>query len=413
MTSVETGRARILDRIDPDEVVALAERLIATPSQCGLDDEMRCAEIVADYLDAAGVPVELTEVLPGRPNVVGRLDGAGAGPSLMLNGHLDTTPMDVNWVTGHTVTRDDGMLRGHGARNMKGGLAALLAATAALGRSGIELSGDLRSAAVMGHHDGGIGTRALLAAGAITDFGIFPEPTDLGVRTVQTGSVALRIEIRGRTGPAGPPSLFQRYAGEDDQPVDAVEGVQQVLSVLPDVGFTYDLDPDLPDLPLLQVRHVVAGYGAGRGPMAFAPDSAAINLGVYTVRGQGAESVRADVARALRQVADETGHDIDVVVLPGIRHALDTDPGSAVVAALVDGHREVTGTAPAVGSIIPNSYFGCDGQIAAMQGCEAVSYGPASHAYRRDNRGRLPIDELVTCARTLAVAALTICSDGR
>ena len=44
-----------------------------------------------DTLEAMGLEVSWQEVEDGRPNVVGRLEGAGGGPSLMFNGHMDTS----------------------------------------------------------------------------------------------------------------------------------------------------------------------------------------------------------------------------------------------------------------------------------------------------------------------------------
>ena len=42
-------------------------------------------------LEAMGLQVQWQEVEDGRPNVVGILEGAGGGPSLMFNGHMDTS----------------------------------------------------------------------------------------------------------------------------------------------------------------------------------------------------------------------------------------------------------------------------------------------------------------------------------
>ena len=86
-----------------------------------------------------GLDVQTTEVAPGRPNVVGILEGRGPGSSLLLCGHMDTVS-----VAGMTRPFDpierDGRLYGRGAQDMKGGVAAMLGAAAAIaggGRAGI------------------------------------------------------------------------------------------------------------------------------------------------------------------------------------------------------------------------------------------------------------------------------------
>ena len=47
------------------------------------------AEVVAEWSRAAGLRVEIEEVLPGRPNVVVTAPGMGGGRTLLLNGHLE------------------------------------------------------------------------------------------------------------------------------------------------------------------------------------------------------------------------------------------------------------------------------------------------------------------------------------
>nr|BFE59474.1 ArgE/DapE family deacylase [Dactylosporangium thailandense] len=396
----------IVDR----ELADLTARLVATPSQCGIDDEGPCAELVADTLRAAGIEVDLPEIAPGRPNVVARLRGTGDGPALMLNGHLDTTPMDANWPSGHTVRQVGGVIEGHGARNMKGGLAALTYAAVAVKRLGVPLAGDLWVTAVMGHHDGGVGTRAMLADGLRTEYAIIPEPTDLGIRTVQIGSLVVDVTLRGRTGPAGGADLFRRYATLDDLPVDVIEALPDVLRAIDRVRLTHRPDPAMPDMPHVQVRQVVAGYGPARLPMAFAPDSALLRLGVSTVAGQEPGQITADLDAVLDPVRRaRPGLGVTVTARPGYREPLNISPHNAVVTALADAHQTVAGTAPQIGAILPNSYFGCDGLIMAAAGCAAVSYGPAGHAYRRANRGRVATADLRTCAQSIALAAVRLC----
>jgi acetylornithine deacetylase/succinyl-diaminopimelate desuccinylase-like protein len=66
---------------------------------------------------------------PGRPNLVARLPGAGAGPALLLQGHVDVVPAEGTWSRppfGGDVA--GGYVWGRGALDMKGGVAMMLAA---------------------------------------------------------------------------------------------------------------------------------------------------------------------------------------------------------------------------------------------------------------------------------------------
>ena len=48
-------------------------------------------ERVREELERMGLQVQWQQVEDGRPNVVGLWEGAGGGPSLMFNGHMDTS----------------------------------------------------------------------------------------------------------------------------------------------------------------------------------------------------------------------------------------------------------------------------------------------------------------------------------
>lgn len=55
-------------------------------------------------------------------------------------------------------------MRGHGARNMKAGVAAMVMAAGAIIRAKIPITGDLTVAGVMGHHEGSLGTYHIIAS---------------------------------------------------------------------------------------------------------------------------------------------------------------------------------------------------------------------------------------------------------
>ncbi|HQX82867.1 MAG TPA: hypothetical protein PKW63_13970, partial [Vicinamibacterales bacterium] len=56
----------------------------------GAPGEAAVAEVAAQALKAGGLDVVFQEAAPGRPNVIGVLDGREPGPAVMLCGHLDT-----------------------------------------------------------------------------------------------------------------------------------------------------------------------------------------------------------------------------------------------------------------------------------------------------------------------------------
>ncbi len=102
--------------------------------------EAEIAAYLADALNDIGLEVSSHEPQPGRVSVVGRLAGKGGGASLMLNAHSDT--VGVEGMTEPFSARvSDGRMYGRGAYDMKGSLAACMAAAKALVESDAPLEG--------------------------------------------------------------------------------------------------------------------------------------------------------------------------------------------------------------------------------------------------------------------------------
>ena len=118
-----------------EDMVVLAQRLIATPTPNPPGDERAAADIAAAALRQLGFhDLEIFEPQNARANLVCTYDTGRPGPTLLLNGHLDTKPPDptAEWDTDpyRGVVRE-GRLYGLGAADMKGPDAALVYGLAA------------------------------------------------------------------------------------------------------------------------------------------------------------------------------------------------------------------------------------------------------------------------------------------
>ncbi|MCX7682876.1 MAG: YgeY family selenium metabolism-linked hydrolase [Anaerolineae bacterium] len=152
-------------------------------------------------------------------NVIGRI-GAGHGPLLMLNGHMDTVQVSNPDAWKHDpfgAEIEDGLLYGLGACDMKGGLAAMIYGAHLLHDTGISLNGDLVVACVVQEEPcEGVATRVLIEEEGIRpDWVVLGEPTDLNVSRGQRGRMEMRLVAYGRSAHAANPELGENaiYTG--------------------------------------------------------------------------------------------------------------------------------------------------------------------------------------------------------
>ncbi len=139
--------------------VALLQELIRLDTVNPPGNEQQAQELLAARLSEAGFECQLLAAEPGRPNLVATLRGEAPGPTLTLLGHVDTVPAErADWTfdpwAGDIV---DGQIRGRGAQDMKGQVAAEVAAVTALAGEGWRpQSGDLKLIATADEEKGAV-----------------------------------------------------------------------------------------------------------------------------------------------------------------------------------------------------------------------------------------------------------------
>jgi acetylornithine deacetylase/succinyl-diaminopimelate desuccinylase-like protein len=116
----------------------LLQRLIRFDTVNPPGNEQAAQELLAEILRGAGYDVDLLAAVPGRPNLVARLEADSDGPVLCLLGHVDTVLADpADWdVDPWSGELRDGCVWGRGALDMKSQVAAEVAAAVALAEEG-------------------------------------------------------------------------------------------------------------------------------------------------------------------------------------------------------------------------------------------------------------------------------------
>src|SRR4051794_29854583 len=182
------------------------------------------AEIVmaiADWSRAHSLEVEIHEETGGRPSVVVRARGTGDGRTLLLCGHTDV--VNVFGMLDPFGPRIEGdRLYGRGAYDMKGGLAAALAACHEA--AGLGLAGDVIVAAVADEECASLGIQEVLKH-IHADAAIVTEPTDGAIAVAHKGFVWVEVEVAGRAAHGSRPHLG----------IDAIAGAGPILTAIGDL----------------------------------------------------------------------------------------------------------------------------------------------------------------------------------
>lgn len=261
------------------DVVQIAERLLAGP------EVAPCLDLAEDLCQAAGLNVERW---PEHEALVAWRGEAGC----LLSGHVDVVPVGDGWSAqpfGNPV--EEGRLVGRGASDMRGPVAAMLAALAATeAPAGLVLTSDEETTMAT--------ARRLVDEPEVLDPAtavVVGEPTGMDVATCGKGVAWMQVTVTAPSGHASTPR------GDDGRPASAPERLIELLADLP-------ATPLVVEHPVLgQPTLAVTGLGSQEGPYnVLAPEAWARLDGRFPVPVMPDEMVRA--------VQQAMGHPDDVEI---------------------------------------------------------------------------------------------------
>jgi acetylornithine deacetylase len=416
-----------------DQLVQLAADLIAfdtTAREPGRParDEASLQEYLAGRLGGVGAKAEVWEPNPqelagdrlvppgttfaGWPQMLARFPGRGGGRSLLLNGHIDVVSSQPRerWTSDpNRAELREGKLYGRGACDMKGGVAAMVLAAEVLARLNIRLDGDLLVCTVTDEETTGAGAAAAIAHGARADAGIVTEPSSFDVWTACRGSLIPSITVEGRPGHAGLPQPHWSEGGA----VNAIQKMSVVMDALQRLQEEWRLRPDQRH-PRLSPGDIVATKISGGEWVVTYPASCRVTYHVEYLPAQ------AD--------AEGWGSAVQQEIVECIHRAARADPwlaehpprigweaGEVPSAEVPDEHpivQVMLGACAAVG--LPGRAAGFDNwhdgaTFTRIGGTPSIAFGPraAQRAHTIDEH--VPVDDLVSCAQAIAVAAIRFC----
>jgi acetylornithine deacetylase len=392
--------------VDEARAIHWLRRAVQTPSITG--QEGAFARLVADELRASGAEeVQIEEVAPGRPIVWSVTRGRGSGPNLLLCGHLDTVRVDGWSERWRGTEREDpfsaalvdGAIWGRGTVDLKGGIAAALAALRTLHTADDVLDGDVVTAWVCdeesGEQDTGhsIGMQALVELVAtaripLPSFAIYTEPTQLAVFSAQIGFLIAEIDINGRSA----------YFGRPEEGIDALHAAHRVLTELWELAEelpTRHSHPLVGDSKLLVTEARAGGYIA-------VPGSCKLALIRSLVPGEDLDEAAAEIEAAVTRGLKQTGADATVSFPAGRDHPLgglpaETPPTLEPVQRLIQTLLDLR---PSAATVAAAPYWS-EMSFLAAAGVPCVYWGPGDVSTAHTVEEHVDVKEFLDAVRVL------------
>jgi succinyl-diaminopimelate desuccinylase len=375
---------------DPLDPVALTQALVRCPSVTPA--EGGALALTAQVLAAEGFTVERPVFsAPGTPDIENLYARIGReGPVFVIAGHTDVVPVgDAGaWTRdpfGGTVS--DGVLHGRGACDMKGGLAAMIAAALRFRRETADAPGSIVFL-VTGDEEGPAvnGTVKLLewahARGERFDHCLLGEPTNPAtmsdmIKIGRRGSLTGRLIVHGKQGHVGYPHLAEN-------PIRGMVRLLAALEATPLDGGTAHFDPSNLEVTTLDVGNPATNVVPAQARAVF-------NIRFNDVWTP--QTLAAEIEGRLREAAGNSVR-YEIVFDPTNAVAFLTEPGP-FVAMVADAVEAETGRRPALSTTGGTS----DARFIKSY-CPVVEYGVVGQTMHQ-------VDECVAVADLVALEAIT------
>jgi acetylornithine deacetylase len=344
------------------------------------------ADRIAAELRAAAIDARIVEAAPGRPNVYGVIDRGRAGPSLLLCGHSDTVGVEGMSAPFDPVTRD-GKLFGRGAQDMKGGLAAILAAARALAEAPAGLNGRLIVAIVADEEYASLGAEALVKDWT-ADAAVVTEPTDLAIGVGHKGFEWVEVTVHG-------------VAAHGSRPDDGVDAIVMMGRVLAEIDALERSFAAGARHPLLGRPSLHASLIAGGRELSTYPDRCALSVERRTVIGEAPQSLLREMETALARLRTR-----DSRFRAEARALFDRPPYLTPEGHPLPGLlRASLGRETTVGALS----FWTDAALLGAAGMASVIFGPGG-AGLHGVEEHVRIDEVLACRDALVTLARKYCA---
>jgi acetylornithine deacetylase len=362
----------------------------------GAPGESECARYIVSLMQSWGLEVINRELAPGRHNAIGILRGSGGGRTLLFNGHMDTVSVAGMHEPFSGAVRD-GRLYGRGSLDMKGSLAATLAAAHALVESGRRLRGDVVFTYVADEEYASIGTEGIVAdihAGRLPrpSAAINTEPTDQKLGIGHKGFAWAEIETLG-------------VAAHGSRPDLGVDAIAQMGKVLVEISRLQARLSAGERHPLLGAGSVHASLIQGGRELSSYPDRCRLQIERRTVPPESGEAVAGELGGILERLARDDAAFQATSRVRFVRNPWQADLKSEIVETLRGTVARVM-AGPAE-TMTQSAWL--DSALLGDAGIPTIVFGPGGQGLHSEVEW-VSCDSLVMCANVYADVIEQFCA---
>jgi acetylornithine deacetylase len=396
--------------------------LVDIPSPTG--EEKAAAEFLANHFKSMGLKSMLQEIEPERYNAIGRLQGDGTGPTLMFDGHLDTSYSgkeaylpDTPAYQPKAYKDSEGWVYGLGIYNMKGADACYVAAVDAVMKAGIPLKGDVVIAAVAGeiemgpvdrfqgrnYRGAGSGSAFMVTHGVTADMCVLGEPSEMRLVKGHMGYVYTKITAHGT--PA-----HSTYA---HQAVNAILKATKIIQALDEWAVGYRKRNKYGNS--MANVNIAAIEGGWPWRCSRTPVFCTIYVDTRLIPGQHPLDIKREINEVIRKLEKEDPElrvDTDLFMS---NFGSEIDPNHYLFGATKAAHKAVFGKEV---EVVTEGWFS-DACHLSRYGIPSLNYGPSGRT-KSGKKGWDPllgehvaIEDLYNCAKVYAALILDICTKPR
>lgn len=372
------------DIIDRKQVINLLSDLVRIPSvhprMGGGKGEAEIARHLVDRLRALGVSPRVTEVHPGRPNVLVTVPGQAGGQHLLFEAHTDTVPPSTGQADPFAPRIEGDRLYGRGSCDTKASVVAAFTALASvLPQRGRRAT--ISVAFTMGEELGHEGAKHLAASGFRADGAVIGEPTGLDVVAAHKGAVRWKMVTIGRSA----------HSSNPEKGCNAIVKMAAVIRALED-----RLIPPLRERrhPMLGPPTLCVGRIEGGLQVNIVPDRCDIELDWRILPGETWDSARKELEIALVPArAEDPELHVEIEEPYQTFAGMETPSDAPIVRLAQEAVRRIDGEHPVCGVA-----YGTDGAELSPAGIPCVVLGPGDIAQAHTSTEYVEIQQVVKAA---------------